>query len=247
MWCLRVEHPRRVPDELAQHGRLGVQLDERELDALVARQRLAPRGPAVGVGDGLVDAVLRGARATTPPGGCGSRARSAGRARGRGRPRPNTASAPTRTSVSVTSAWSVGMLNVHQKKSTLKPGASVGTRKALMPIGRAGLAGRAGEDDVVGGVVQAGVEPLHAVDHPLVAVAHGGRLQVGGVGAVVRLGEPERQAARAVEEAGHPVGLLRVGAEVAHHQHGREVADDRALVLQVVVQAEALVRRGARG
>ncbi len=27
-------------------------------------------------------------------------------------------------------------------------------------------------------------------------------------------------------------------AEVAHHQHGREVADDRRLVLQVVVQAE---------
>ena len=35
----------------------------------------------------------------------------------------------------VTSAWSVGMLNVHQKKSTENPGMSVGTRKALMPTG----------------------------------------------------------------------------------------------------------------
>ena len=52
--------------------------------------------------------------------------------------RPNTASAPTRTSVSDTSAWSVGMLNVHQKNSTLKPGASVGTRKAVIPSGLPG-------------------------------------------------------------------------------------------------------------
>jgi hypothetical protein len=51
---------------------------------------------------------------------------------------PNRASAPTRTSVRLTSAWSVGMLNVHQKKSTLKPAASVGTRKALIPLGLPG-------------------------------------------------------------------------------------------------------------
>jgi hypothetical protein len=30
------------------------------------------------------------------------------------------------------------MLNVHQKKSTLKPGASVGTRNAVMPTGDPG-------------------------------------------------------------------------------------------------------------
>ena len=30
------------------------------------------------------------------------------------------------------------MLNVHQKNSTLKPGESVGTRKAVMPIGSPG-------------------------------------------------------------------------------------------------------------
>ena len=51
---------------------------------------------------------------------------------------------------------------------------------------------------------------------------------------------PKARRRRAVEEAGHPLGLLLLGAEVAHHQHGREVADDRALVLQVVVQPEAL-------
>ena len=54
------------------------------------------------------------------------------------------------------------------------------------------------------------------------------------------LGEAEGEAAGAVEEAGHPLGLLLLGAEVAHHQHGREVADDGALVLEVVVEPEAL-------
>ncbi len=54
---------------------------------------------------------------------------------------------------------------------------------------------------------------------------------------------PNASRRRAVEEAGHPLGSLLVGAEVAHHQHRREVADDRALVLQVVVQAEALRRQ----
>ena len=44
----------------------------------------------------------------------------------------------------------------------------------------------------------------------------------------------------------HSLPLL-LGAEVAHHQHGREVADDRALVLQVVVQTEALRWPGAPG
>ena len=38
-------------------------------------------------------------------------------------------------------------------------------------------------------------------------------------------------------------GDLLGGAEVAHHQHGREVADDRRLVLQIVVQPEALGRQ----
>jgi hypothetical protein len=39
-----VHLPRGLADELAQHLGLGVQLDQRELDALVGRQRLAERG-----------------------------------------------------------------------------------------------------------------------------------------------------------------------------------------------------------
>jgi hypothetical protein len=57
-----VEHGGRVTHQLPEHGRLGVQLDQRELDALVCRQALAPRDATVGVGDGLVDAELRSAQ-----------------------------------------------------------------------------------------------------------------------------------------------------------------------------------------
>ncbi|SIA34356.1 Uncharacterised protein [Mycobacteroides abscessus subsp. abscessus] len=52
------------------------------------------------------------------------------------RPRPSPpkiAASGTRTSVSDTWAWSVGMLKVQRYSSTLKPGASAGTRKAVIP------------------------------------------------------------------------------------------------------------------
>ena len=246
MWCWRSSRPRRVPDELAQHGGLGVQLDQRELDALVGRQRLAPRDALVGVGHGLVDAELRGAERRRRLADAVLVHEVLGQLEAVVDPAEHRRR-PTRTSCSVTSAWSVGMLNVHQKKSTLKPGASVGTRKAVMPTGAPGSPDVRAKTMSWVAWCRPGVEPLLPVDDPLVAVGHRRGLEVGGVGAVVGLGEPEGQPARAVEEARHPLGPLLVGAEVAHHQHGREVADDRALVLQVVVQAEALGRPGARG
>ena len=46
-------------DEGAEHLALGVQLDQRELDRLVGRQRLAERFAFLGVLDGPVDAELR--------------------------------------------------------------------------------------------------------------------------------------------------------------------------------------------
>ena len=104
----------------------------------------------------------------------------------------------------------------------------------------AGLARGAGEDVVVGGVMEPGVPVLLAGDHPLVAVADRRRLHPGGVGAVQRLGESESDARRPGEHLRDPLGLLCRRAVLLHHQHGDEVADDRALVLQVVVQAESL-------
>ena len=52
---------------------------------------------------------------------------------------PMIASTGTRTFLSVTSAWSDGMLNVHHMNSTLKPGVLVGTMIAVMPLPSPGL------------------------------------------------------------------------------------------------------------
>ena len=77
-----------------------------------------------------------------------------------------------------------------------------------MPVAVAGLAAGAGEDQVVLRVVDAGVPGLLAVDDPLVAVALGVRLHVRGVGAVLGLGDAEREAAPAFGEVVDPLGLL---------------------------------------
>src|SRR5512135_37599 len=55
--------PSRAIDQPARHLRIGLQFDQRPLDRLVARERLAERLPRVGVVDALVDAVLRRADA----------------------------------------------------------------------------------------------------------------------------------------------------------------------------------------
>ena len=58
----------------------------------------------------------------------------------------------------------------------------------------------------------------------------------------IGLGQAEADALRALEHALDVAVLLLLGAEAVQQQRDREVADDRALVLQVVVQAEPLVR-----
>jgi len=62
----RVHLQRRLPDQLSQHLALGCEFDERELDALVVRERGSEGRAFVGVFDGLLDAVYGGAER-----GCG--------------------------------------------------------------------------------------------------------------------------------------------------------------------------------
>ena len=66
------------------------------------------------------------------------------------------------------------------------------------------------------------------------------RLHVRRVGAVLGLGDAEREAASTFGEVVDPLRLLLLGAVGDHQQQADVVADDRVLVLQVVVQAEAL-------
>ncbi len=60
---------------------------------------------------------------------------------------------------------------------------------------------------------------------------------------MVGLGQPERHRPLTGDQRVGPLLLLRVGAEPVHHDDLREIADDRGLVLKVVVQPEALVRQ----
>jgi hypothetical protein len=108
--------------------------------------------------------------------------------------------------------------------------------------GRPRLPRRAGEHQVVGGAVDAGVPALRPVDHPVAAVADRGGLQPRRVRSVVGFGQPEGHGPPTGEHRLDPLGLLRLGPEPLHHDDLGEVPDDRRLVLQIVVQAETLVR-----
>ena len=149
--------------------------------------------------------------------------------------------AGTLTLVSDTSAWSDGMLKVHHMCSTLKPGVVTGTRKAEMPRASPALPEvRAKTRSTV-----AVCMPVLNRFMPLIIQSppcfDGRGLHEGGVRAVIGLGQAEGDALPAGEHALEIAVLLLLGAEAVQQQRHREIADDRALVLQVVVQAEPLV------
>ncbi len=66
------------------------------------------------------------------------------------------------------------------------------------------------------------------------------RIHVRCVGAVVGLGDAEREAALPGEHRRYPFLFLFFGAVMQHQHQADVVADDRVLVLQIVVQAESL-------
>ena len=227
-------------------GRVGMQFHEGKLDGLIGRQFFPPGHAVVGVADRFVDAVL-------------------GRAEGGGRlanavlmnkvlGQLETVIDPAEDGVGAdpdVAQGDLGMISGHIERPPEEvdgePGRVRWDEEGRDPKGLSGLTRRAGEDDVMRGVVQSGVEALLAVDHPFLAVGHGHGLESGRIGSVTRLRQPERQPAAAVQEAGHPVGLLGLGAEVPHHQDGREVADDAGFLLEVVVESEAAWWPGAHG
>jgi hypothetical protein len=91
----------------------------------------------------------------------------------------------------------------------LRPGVPLGTTKDAWPRVHGG------DDDVDVGDAAVGDEDLGAVEHPLVAVALGGRLQALDVGAGLRLGDrvgAELDLVGAAEAVGHPAGDLLGGA-----------------------------------
>ena len=115
-----------------------------------------------------------------------------------------------------------------------------------MPFAIAILAGRAREQRTMRRVMHAGDPHLLAVDAPaglaVTRLAHGARFHMGRIRAVLRLGQAEGHALGAGELAFDKILLLIVPAIIVHHDDDRKIADDRMLVLQIVVQAEPLCR-----
>ena len=110
--------------------------------------------------------------------------------------------------------------------------------------GVAVIAAGPGEDHAVGGHVHAGGPHLLAIDQPAgLAVLFMGNpagLHVGGVRAVQGLGQAEDGAHLSLQEKVGVGLVLGVGSELLEHQDEGVVPDDRVLVLEVVVQAQAL-------
>lgn len=95
--------------------------------------------------------------------------------------------------------------------------------------------------------MHAGDPHLLAVDPPAIdpvaGLAHRARFHVGGVRSVVRFGEAESDAPRALKPAEDEFLFLLLGPPLIEHGDEGEVADDRVFVLEVVVQAEAHPRK----
>ena len=134
---------------------------------------------------------------------------------------PSRFAAGTRTSWNATAEVSVARWPILSRCfSTVTPVASVGTTNAVRPRWPALLVGR-GEDDDPRRVARVRDEHLRAVEDVLVAVADGGRLDPGDVGAGVRLGQRERAEDRLLEQRRQPLALLLVGAGEQDRQRRR--------------------------
>ena len=240
--ALLVHQPGGLVDQRPQHLALGLQFHQWELNALVGGQRFAEGLALLGVLHGFVDAELRRAQA------------------GGGLADAVLVEEVLHHLQAATLAAEDGVVrhpHVGQGDAAVVRGHVEGPEhfldlEALGVGGRQeggdalpvpGLAAGAGHDHVVLGPVDAGVPGLGAVYDPVVAFLVGLGLHVGGVGAVLRLGDAEGEAAPPFGQVVDPLRLLLLGAVLDHQQKAHVVADDGVLGLQVVVQAEALDRQ----
>jgi hypothetical protein len=105
--------------------------------------------------------------------------------------------------------------------------------------GLARLARRAREHQIGMGARNLAVPALAAVDDPMIAVLHASCFKPRRITAVARFGQAEGEMLLPGDDA-LDIALLLLGAVVGKRGNDREIADDRRLVLQIVVQAEPL-------
>ena len=229
-------------DQRAQHLAAGVQFDQRELNTLVGRQRLAEGFAVIGVFHRLVDTVLGGSQA-------GGRLADAVLIE----KVLDDLQAPAfaaeyravgHTHVGEAHPGVVGghvegpqvFLDVHARRVH-------GNEEGGDAEGVAGCAGGARHDHVALGHVHARVPGFFPVDDPVVSIANSRRFHIGGVRAVFGFGNTESEALAGVAQTLQPLGFLLLGAVFKHQQQADAVAHDGVLVLQIVVQAQAFCRK----
>ena len=234
-----VHAPGRLVDQRAQHLGLSRQLDQRELDGLVAGQRLAERLAGVGVLDRTADAELGGAQA----GGGLPDAVLVEEVLDDLEPAALAAEDGAGRDADVIQRH-VRVVGGHVERPQELIDREAGGADRDQETGDAGAAARhparPGEDQVVRGGVHAGVPRLFSIDDPLIARPFGPGFHERGIAAVLGLGDAEREVAPARGQAVHPLALLLLAAVVQHQQQADVVAHDGVLVLQVAVQAQAL-------
>src|SRR5215218_184430 len=230
---------RRLADERAKELYVGGQLDQRPLDRLALRQRLAEGLALLRVLDALGHAVVCRAH----PGGRLAQAVLVHEEERDVEPPALLAEDRVVRDADI-AQLDLGVVGRHVEGPVevgdLEPGAVRGDDERRDAPGLPRLSRRAGEHDRVLGEVHPAGKALGAVDHPVAPVAGRSRLQPGGVAPMVRLREVEGELVPAGDRTVEEALLLLLGAELVEDQWEHEVADDGRLGLEVVVQAEAL-------
>src|SRR5579883_2378222 len=237
---LAVEMPSRLVDEVAHHLAFRVKLGEWPLDRLVGGERLAEDPARAGIFDALIDAVLRDADA---------RCRLADAVLMDEMLGHDEALALAAQDAALRHAHilerHLGMVARHGERPPheldLEAGGVRGHEKSGDPQGIAFLSRSPCEDKVDRRGVEPRVEALGTVDDPVGALAPRVRLHPGGVRAVIGFGQAEGDALtpgdRILDER-----LLLGRAVFPEQMHHGEVADDRAFILKIVVEAQPLMR-----
>ena len=220
-----------------------MQFGQRKLDRLIGRQSLAERFARLGIGHAFIDAILRCADT-----GCGL---------------ANTVFMHKmlrqhQTSIARTKQCRIRHPHIRQRNARVigrhierpkifldfETGRIRRYQKAADTARGTVIAGGAGKNHVVIGNMETGIPHFLTIDQPAVhavALARlGARFHPCRIRAVVGFGQAKSHAVRSGQHAVNENILLFGRAEIAEHQDLGEIADNRAFILQIIVQPQAL-------
>ena len=238
----RIHLRRGFINQIADHFGFRMQLGERKLNGLIARQGFAERRAGFGIGDAFIDAILRRAHATGGlanavfmdkmlrqseplPGGAKHRAfwhpnigKRYARMVGRHIERPH-----------IFFDFDPRVIGRHQK-------AGDAARRAIVARGACKYHHMTGD-------MHARRPHFLAIDKPAIdaiaGFAHAARFHPRGIRAMRRFGKAKANAMRAAQHAVDKCVGLFGRAEITKHQNLGYIANNRAFVLQIIMQPQA--------